>query len=263
MNIKTNLASSDNYGGVRQTSNIKYIVIHYTGNDGDSDEANANYFKTGCRNSSAHYFVDNDSITQSVMDNVVAWSVGGRKYADCYKTGGGTFYGKCTNDNSISIELCDSVKNGKYDFTENTLKQAAELTRYLMDKYNVPLSNVIRHFDVTGKICPLPMVREPKQWTEFKARLSENLTEQKFIINGNATTLKVLVKNYTNYVNLKEVGKLLGKDVGWNSAKKMGQIQGHDLTTHLINNSSYCPIREVAAACGCTVTYENKVIIVK
>ena len=43
MNIKQNLANSANYGGVRQS--IKYIVIHYTGNDGDTDEANANYFK--------------------------------------------------------------------------------------------------------------------------------------------------------------------------------------------------------------------------
>lgn len=170
MNIKVNLSNRGNYGSQRSTSNIKYIVIHYTGNDGDSDEGNANYFKN-IRNASAHYFVDDDSVTQSVPDNYTAWSVGGNKYPSCEESGGGKWYGKCTNTNSISIELCDSVKNGVYDFTENTLKQAAELVKQLMAKYNVPIENVIRHFDVVGKICPLPFVREPKQWEAFKNRL--------------------------------------------------------------------------------------------
>ena len=58
MNIKTNLAAASNHGGTRSTSLIKWIVIHYTSNDGDTDEANANYFKTGGRGASAHYFVD-------------------------------------------------------------------------------------------------------------------------------------------------------------------------------------------------------------
>lgn len=171
MKIKTKLSNKNNYGGIRQLSAIKYIVIHYTGNDGDSDEGNANYFQ-GIRKASAHYFVDDDSITQTVPDNYVAWSVGGKKYADCDTTGGGKWYGKCTNNNSISIELCDSVKNGVYDFTENTLKQAAELTKELMRKYNIPIENVIRHFDVTGKICPLPYVRNVGQWDQFKSRLA-------------------------------------------------------------------------------------------
>lgn len=177
MNIKTNLADKSNYGGQRNTSAIKYIVIHYTGNDGDSDEANGKYFNTGGRNASAHYFVDDDSITCSVPEDYVAWSVGGSKYSNSDKTGGGTFYGKCTNNNSISIELCDSVRNGKYDFTENTLKQAAELTRSLMEKYHIDIEHVIRHFDVTGKHCPGPFVESSAQWQSFKSRLVPQVTE--------------------------------------------------------------------------------------
>ena len=109
--LKTNIANKKNYGGKRNISSIKYIVIHYTGNDGDSDEANARYFKNNIVKASAHYFVDDDSVTQSVPDNYIAWSVGGRRYSSCSKTGGGSMYGKCTNSNSISVELCDDVKN--------------------------------------------------------------------------------------------------------------------------------------------------------
>ena len=123
MNIKTKLAARANYGNKRLPSAIKYIVIHYTANDGDSDEGNANYFANNIVNASAHYFVDGDSITQSVPDNYVAYSVGGSKYSDANKTGGGKFYGICTNINSISIELCDEVRNGRSDFSNATIKK--------------------------------------------------------------------------------------------------------------------------------------------
>lgn len=154
VSIKTNTANKGNYGGVRSVSSIKFIVIHYTGNDGDTDESNANYFKNNVVKSSAHYFVDDDSITQSVPDNCVAWSVGGNRYASYKTTGGAKFYQTCTNANSISIELCDDVKDGKIYPSAKTITNALDLTKMLMKKYNIPASNVIRHFDVTGKICP-------------------------------------------------------------------------------------------------------------
>lgn len=175
MNLKVNLAAPGNYGGRRDK--IQYIVVHYTANDGDSDEGNGNYFHNRVVGASAHYFVDGDSITQSVPDSCVAWSVGGSKYANCAQTGGGKWYGKCTNNNSISVELCDEVKNGVYDFTEATLQNAAELVRMLMEKYGVPIENVIRHFDVNGKPCPKPFVDNPKAWENFKERLVEEMTK--------------------------------------------------------------------------------------
>ena len=71
--LKKHLSKKSNYGAKRSTSAIKYIVIHYTANDGDSDESNARYFANNSVKSSAHYFVDDDSITQSVPDHYVAW----------------------------------------------------------------------------------------------------------------------------------------------------------------------------------------------
>lgn len=151
--IKTNLANKKNYGSSRSTSAIKYIVLHYTANDGDTDESNGKYFANTVTQTSAHYFVDSDSVTRSVPDNYVAWSVGGAKYADCAKTGGGTLYGKCTNSNSLSIELCDDVKNGTIKPNQKTIDNAIVLCKHLMKKYGVAPENVVRHFEVNGKHC--------------------------------------------------------------------------------------------------------------
>ena len=103
---------------------------------------------------SAHYFIDEKEIVQSVDDLRVAWAVGGKKYPSCPQTGGGTLHGRCLNANSISIALCDEKKNGVYS----------------------PASNVIRHFDVTGKLCPAYWSGRENagKWEkEFKSRLVE------------------------------------------------------------------------------------------
>ena len=170
--LKTNLADKSNYGSSRSTSSIKYIVWHYTANDGDTDEANGKYFNSPNRNASAHYFVDDDSITQSVPDNYVAWSVGGNRYANYKTTGGAKLYGIAKNANTLNIELCDTQKNGKYDVSDKTLSNAIALTKDLMKKYNIPIENVIRHFDVTGKSCPAYYVDE-NLWNEVKNKIQK------------------------------------------------------------------------------------------
>ena len=175
--MKMNLANRKNYGSARAAEKIKYIVIHYTGNDGDTDEGNANYFKNSVVSASAHYFVDDDSITQSVPDNFVAWSVGGTKWKDCATTGGGSMYGLITNANSISIEMCDTLRNGTIKATEQTMANTATLVKSLMKKYNIDINHVYRHFDVTGKHCPAYFMNA-SAWAEFKERLKESDTVQ-------------------------------------------------------------------------------------
>lgn len=166
-------ANRSNYGDKRSLGNIKYIVIHYTANDGDTAKGNGNYFKNNIVKASAHYFVDDNTIVQSVPDDYAAWSVGGSKYSDCDRTGGGKWYGKCTNSNSISVELCDTVKNGVSDFSESTVRNAVELVRSLMGQYGIDTEHVIRHFDVTGKICPKPYI-DGAAWQGFKNMIEED-----------------------------------------------------------------------------------------
>ena len=161
MNFKQ--CNSTNYKSGR-TSDIKYIVIHYTANNGDTASGNASYFANNKNlSASAHYFVDENTIWQSVKDTDTAWHCGGKSYKHSY----------CRNGNSIGIELCSRKDSkGNYYFKDATVKNAAELTKILMAKYNIPATNVIRHYDVTGKICPAPMVNNVSLWNEFKNMIS-------------------------------------------------------------------------------------------
>lgn len=166
--FKTNIANKSNYGGKRNTGNIKYLVYHYTGNDGDTDEGNGKHFHNHIVKASAHYFVDDDSVTQSVPDNYIAYSVGGGCQSNHHP-----LYKVCTNPNSISIEMCDCYKNGVVEITDKTLENAIELGKVLMKKYNISIDRVIRHYDVNGKACPnCNNFLNDATWNAFKSRLN-------------------------------------------------------------------------------------------
>lgn len=143
-------ANSKNYGSLRSTSAIKYIVIHYTSNKTDKPKANCEYYRDTVVSASAHYYVGDTEVWKSVPDERIAWSVGGKKWSDCSTTGGGKLYGTATNANTISIEMTSN--GGK--FTTAMLNNTLALTRALMKKYGVSADRVIRHFDVNGKYCP-------------------------------------------------------------------------------------------------------------
>lgn len=160
----------------RATSSIKYIVLHYTANSGTTASAkgNANYFHTTDRKASAHYVCDEkDVIYQCVPDTNAAYSVGDTQK---YTNGGAQLKGKCTNSNSISIEMVSHTDSkGNYYIPEATINHAIELTRALMLKYHISSSNVVRHYSVTGKLCPRPMCYDAAgnaKWEEFKSRLT-------------------------------------------------------------------------------------------
>lgn len=152
------------YGGKRKLSSIKYIVIHYTANKGDTAENNGNYFKNvNTRAAGAHYFVDQKGNTvQSIKDEYIAYAVGGKR-VNTLKVDGGKYYNKCTNANSLSIELCDIVDK------EPSAKQIAAVKK-LCDNY--PDAKIIRHFDVTGKLCPASMI-DKAVWNNFKKSLKK------------------------------------------------------------------------------------------
>jgi N-acetylmuramoyl-L-alanine amidase CwlA len=161
MTIQKNLTTR-NFTDKNDSSRIEYIVVHYTGNDGDTAYNNTKYFKTEYRGASAHYFVDETSIWQCVLDEDIAWHCG---------TTGTYYHKKCRNTNSIGIELCSRVKDGKYYIPEETLTRAAELIHYLRQLYNIPMSNILRHYDITHKQCPAPFVEDKSQWADFLSKV--------------------------------------------------------------------------------------------
>lgn len=196
-----------NYGLSRSTSAIKYIIIHYTANDGDHDTNNANYFKTHLVKASAHYFVDDDSITMSVPDNYTAYSVGGDKWSDCSKTGGGKMYGKIFNSNSLSIEMCDTKKDGKHNVTDKTVKNTVDLVVSKLIKYGLKPSAVYRHFDVNGKHCPAYYMNSAK-WNAFLSKVKKAYNAA---INKKSSTKKpATTKKYSQTDFIKDVQTILG-----------------------------------------------------
>lgn len=151
----------------RSRKNVYYIVIHNTGNKGDTAKNNARYFATlNTREAGAHFFVDQKGmIWRSIPINRTAWAVGGTIYTN---TEGAKYYGKCTNANSVSIELCDIVDK---EPSEAMIKSVKWLVKYVQ-KYCPNAKTIIRHWDVNGKGCPQIMVgKDNKEWKNFKKKI--------------------------------------------------------------------------------------------
>lgn len=174
---------------------IKYIVIHYTGS-GNSRTGRATSTKKTfeSRSASADFCIDDTTIVQFTPDirNYYCWHCGDSKYVG---TKGAKFYGKCTNKNSIGIEICSTNTTGDFDhsnhsgwkYTDSVLNLAVKLVKDLMRQFNIPSDNVIRHYDVSGKHCPgiigwndEPIYDKGKktstrsdssEWLKFKKRL--------------------------------------------------------------------------------------------
>ena len=142
---------------------IKYIALHYTaGTKSSPGSANAVKAVFNTRNASADFAVDDRDIIQFNPDirNNYTWAVGDPKNTS---TGGASLYGICTNRNSVSVEMCSTLLNGwsaRYPnhegwiVTDKTIDNARRIVKILMQEYNIPVQNVVRHYDVSGKLCP-------------------------------------------------------------------------------------------------------------
>lgn len=173
---------------IKNNRKLEYIVIHYTAGTNSRPGAAANtakYFSTTSVQASADFIVDDATIIQYNPDikNRYTWHCGGKKQSNY----GGTYFNKCTNSNSIGIEVCSTNKTGKvtyandanWYFTNAAINQTIILVKYLMKTYNIDADHVIRHFDVTGKYCPgivgwNSATGNETKWKNFKANLKEN-----------------------------------------------------------------------------------------
>ena len=152
-----------------RTQPVRYIVMHYTANNGDTARNNCDYYhRVGGLQASAHYFVDEHGAMQSVRECDTAWHCGARAY----------WHPECRNGNSIGIEMCSRKRaDGSYYILPETVANAATLAKDIMQRYGIDTDHVLRHYDVTGKRCPMPWVDDPAQWAAFLATLTpENTT---------------------------------------------------------------------------------------
>ena len=142
---------------------VNYIAIHYTaGSRSTRGAAKANRDVFLQRPASADFVVDDDTIVQVNPDieSYYCWAVGDKRNP---WTGGARLNGKATNRNTVSIEMCSTLAKGTsaaapnhegWTLSDRVVARTLRLVRYLMMAYDIPRERVIRHYDVTGKLCP-------------------------------------------------------------------------------------------------------------
>lgn len=237
MELKINelLAKQISYGGMRDLKDIKYIVIHYTGNKGDTAQNNAKYYaNTNTRAAGAHFFVDKKGeIWRSIKIGRIAWSVGGFFTAS---NGAAKYYGKCTNSNSASIELCDCVRDTNWE----QMKATRQLVEYIQERCP-NAKTIIRHWDVNGKQCPAPMAgTDNTKWKHLHSYLTNGYQYEAQVIKKAAirssgkitTTNKIGVAEKGETVRIEKIvgkwGRLHGKTFDgkyrWISLKKVKEM---------------------------------------
>ena len=143
---------------------IDGIVIHYVGNPGTTAKANRNYFESLSSGetetyASSHFIVGLEGeVIQCVPLSEVAY---------CSSQ---------ANDHTVSIEVCHADETG--EFSAETMASLLRLTAWLCEEFDLAPADVIRHYDVTGKICPKYYVDHPEAWEDFRSALRAARTQE-------------------------------------------------------------------------------------
>lgn len=128
---------------------INDIVIHYVGNPGSTAQQNHDYYSRAEAIVSSHFVIGLDGkIIQCIPLNEKSSASNGR------------------NGDTISIEVCHPNKTGK--FTKESYDSLVKLTAWLSQLCNLKEEHIIRHYDITGKKCPLYFVQHEDKWKQFK-----------------------------------------------------------------------------------------------
>ena len=137
---------------------VNGIVIHYVGNPGTTAAQNHSYFEnlaeTGETYASSHFLV---GLVGEIIQNVPLDEI--------------AYCSNQRNEDTISIECCHPDDSGA--FNQATYDSLVQLTRWLMEAYDLDTDQVIRHYDVTGKICPKSFVENPEEWEQFLKDLEQ------------------------------------------------------------------------------------------
>ena len=128
---------------------LNAIVIHYVGNPGTSAQNNRNYFNNPDSTVSAHFIVGLDG------EIIQCLPLHERSSASNHR-----------NSDTISIEVCHPDESGV--FTAETYQSLVRLTAWLCSACGLDETQIIRHYDVTGKACPLWFVEDEAAWAAFR-----------------------------------------------------------------------------------------------
>ena len=138
---------------------VNAVVIHYVGNPNTTARQNRSYFEnlatSGETSASSNLIVglDGEALLCVPLDEVAY----------------------CSNDrncDTVSIEFCHPDAEGKPN--QATYDTLVKLTAWLCDLYGLDArEGVIRHYDVTGKQCPMYFVQNAAEWTQFQSDVAK------------------------------------------------------------------------------------------
>lgn len=172
---------NENYRRRSHKERPEWIVVHYPGCPGASAEAVITSLMNSSRRCSTHFAVDEFKVVHGVDVRYAAFHCGGRSES----------LNGCYNGNAIGVDLCDEKFNKRSKKASDndwyikplTLDRGAALIATLMYEYKIDIDHVCRHYDVTGKLCPSPMVGKDRRsynypdkscedvWLDFKQKI--------------------------------------------------------------------------------------------
>ncbi|WP_064505486.1 N-acetylmuramoyl-L-alanine amidase [Defluviitalea phaphyphila] len=195
MNIKKDLLSINKYSRPgEKLKSVKGIVVHWVANPNTYAKANRDFFENRKYGEmgygSAHYIIDlNGDIIQCIPLSEIAYHVG----ADSYKEEAIKKLGNYPNNTTIGIECTHIDWDGK--MTEETYNSLVELCKDLCLTYKLnPLTDLYRHYDITGKDCHKWFVDNLDEWEKFK-----NKVRDKMINNNKEIQKNIIYKNIVNF----------------------------------------------------------------
>lgn len=136
---------------------VNGIVVHYVGNPGTSAGQNWSYFEGLSR---SHETYASSNFLVGLNGEVIL----------CVPIGEIAYCSSQRNKDTLSIEVCHPDETGK--FTPESYASLLQLVSWLQEFYDLAPEAVIRHYDVTGKLCPKYFVEQPQAWDRFLQDLS-------------------------------------------------------------------------------------------
>lgn len=145
---------------------INNIVLHYVANPGSSAEGNRNYFDSladqdsqkGGTSTSSHFIVGLEGeVIQCIPINEIAYANAPR------------------NEDTLSIEVCHPDDTGKY--SDATYESVVRLTAWLCTQLKLKSSDVVRHYDINGKLCPKYYVEHEEEWKQLRKDIDAAMKE--------------------------------------------------------------------------------------
>lgn len=154
---------------------VRKLVLHYTANNGAGAENHYKYFgNLKDRYASAHIFVDKDEALNIVPLNEVAYHANDiQKYVNGQPYRGVSELKPNANYLSIGVEMC-LEKDGS--FHKDTIERTENVFVELCKKFKLdPITDIVRHFDITSKNCPAPWVKDTDKFIDFKKAVKAKL----------------------------------------------------------------------------------------